>query len=101
MAISGGGGEKSLKFAFAKNKFTKILCISHLVFFWSPIGENFQKKTLVQGRIGSVYQDKIIQIQHLKLCYAQKFRCCNIYIFTCIKCREYIGALHKLYAMMI
>jgi hypothetical protein len=24
-----------------------------------------------------------------------------IYIFTYIKCREYIGALHKLYAMMI
>jgi hypothetical protein len=32
--------------------------MSHIGLFWSPIGENLQKKTLVQGRIASVYQDK-------------------------------------------
>jgi hypothetical protein len=101
MAIS-GGKKQSLKFStFAKKTSQKSFVWVTLDFFWSPIGENLQKKTPVQGRIGSVYQDKLIQIQHLKLCYAQKFQCCDIYIFTYIKCREYIGALHKLYAMMI
>jgi hypothetical protein len=100
MAIS-GGKKQSLKFATFAKKLHKNSLYESCWIFQSPIGENLQKKTLVQGRIGSVYQDKIIQIQHLKLCYAQKFQCCNTYIFTYIKCREYIGALRKLYAMMI
>jgi hypothetical protein len=74
--------------------------MSHVGFFWSPIGENLQKKTLVQWRIGSVYKDKTIQIQHLKLCYAQKFQC-SIYTYLPTSIVGNIGALHKLYAMMI